>query len=165
MRSAQTWWSGRTIPVPLAARYPRPLPGVPELGGKLSAQADDQTRSWRSRSRRRFLQNAPDVQAFAKLPSQFGFSIDYTDSVANLRYYEPDFVAVLQDGSHRLIETKGREDLDVAHKDRAAQLWCENATRLTGTDWGYVKVPQSGFDKLQPTEYADLQVFGYLPLS
>lgn len=113
----------------------------------------------------RFLQNAPDVVAFAKLPSQFGFSIDYTDSAANLRYYEPDFVAVLQDGSHRLIETKGREDLDVAHKDRAAQLWCENATRLTGTGWGYVKVPQNGFDRLQPTEYADLQVFGYLPLS
>lgn len=107
----------------------------------------------------RFLQNAPDVAAFAKLPSQFGFSIDYTDSAANLRYYEPDFVVVLPDGSHRLIETKGREDLDVAHKDRAARLWCENATKLTGTGWDYIKVPQSGFDRLQPSEFADLQVF------
>lgn len=107
----------------------------------------------------RFLQNAPDVSAFAKLPSQFGFSIDYTDSAANLRYYEPDFVVVLADGSHRLVETKGREDLDVAHKDRAAGLWCENAAKLTGTDWAYVKVPQAGFDALQPTEFADLQVF------
>ncbi|MDQ3557357.1 MAG: DEAD/DEAH box helicase family protein, partial [Gemmatimonadota bacterium] len=60
----------------------------------------------------RFLQNAPDVERFAKLPTQFGFSIDYTDSAANLRYYEPDFVAILADGSHRLVETKGREDLD-----------------------------------------------------
>ncbi|HLK55290.1 MAG TPA: hypothetical protein VKU00_01920, partial [Chthonomonadaceae bacterium] len=58
-----------------------------------------------------------------------------------------------------LIETKGREDLDVAHKDRAAGIWCENATLLTGTPWQYLKVPQSEFDKLQPTGYADLLVF------
>ena len=45
--------------------------------------------------------------------SQFGFTIDYMDSAGNLRYYEPDFVAVLKDGSHRLLETKGREDPDV----------------------------------------------------
>ena len=43
----------------------------------------------------RFLQAADDVAAFAKLPSQFGFAIEYTDSAASLRYYEPDFVAVL----------------------------------------------------------------------
>jgi|SRR5579871_3920649 len=94
-----------------------------------------------------------------KLPAQFGFAIEYTDNAANLRYYEPDFVAVLADGSFGLIETKGREDLDVAHKDRAAGIWCENATLLTGTPWQYLKIPQAEFDKLQPTEYADLLVF------
>jgi type III restriction enzyme len=107
----------------------------------------------------RFLQNAPDVTAFAKLPPQFGFAIEYTDSAASLRYYEPDFVAVLEDGSHWLIETKGREDPDVAHKDRAARLWCGNASDLTPQRWSYVKVPQVGFDKLQPTSFADLAVF------
>jgi type III restriction enzyme len=108
----------------------------------------------------RFLQESDDVVAFAKLPSQFGFTIEYTDSTSSLRYYEPDFVAVLKDGSHRLIETKGREDPDVAHKDRAAKLWCENATDLTMTSWSYVKVPQGGFDSLQPSLFADLDVFG-----
>ena len=107
----------------------------------------------------RFLQNASDVSAFAKLPKQFGFAIEYTDSAASLRYYEPDFVALLGDGSHRLIETKGREDPDVAHKDRAARLWCENASQLTGRRWSYVKVPQGGFDKLEPTSFEDLGVF------
>ncbi|MCJ7635510.1 DEAD/DEAH box helicase family protein, partial [Candidatus Bathyarchaeota archaeon] len=57
-----------------------------------------------------FLQAANEVKKFAKLTSRFGFSIEYTDSVANLRYYEPDFVAVLENGDHYLIETKGRED-------------------------------------------------------
>lgn len=105
-----------------------------------------------------FLESAQDVLAFAKLPEQFGFSIEYTDSVGNLRYYEPDFVAVLSNGSHYLIETKGREDPDVSHKDRAARLWCENATRLTGTRWAYLKVLQSEFEKLLPTEFSDLLV-------
>jgi type III restriction enzyme len=105
-----------------------------------------------------FLENARDVLAFAKLPEQFGFSIEYTDSVGNLRYYEPDFVAVLSNGSHYLIETKGREDPDVSHKDHAARLWCENATRLTSTSWAYLKVLQSEFEGLLPTEFSDLLV-------
>ena len=82
-----------------------------------------------------FLEKAPDVARFTKLPERFGFAIPYTDSVANLRYYEPDFIAVTVDGVHHLIETKGREDIDVKHKDRAAQLWCRNASLLTGTGW------------------------------
>ena len=82
-----------------------------------------------------FLQNADDVERFAKLPEQFGFAIEYTDSAGNLRYYEPDFVAVTSDGTHYIVETKGLEDVNVAHKDRAAQFWCENATKLTGKPW------------------------------
>ena len=74
-------------------------------------------------------------------------------------YYEPDFVAVASSGIYYLIETKGREDIDVANKDRAAILWCENATRLTETEWQYVKVPQKEFEKLQPDEFADVLVF------
>jgi type III restriction enzyme len=104
----------------------------------------------------KFLQDAADVARFAKLPEPFGFTIPYTDSVANLRYYEPDFVAVTTDGIHHLIETKGREDVDVSFKDRAAALWCENATLLTGQAWAYLKVPQKEFEKLHPGEFCDL---------
>ena len=107
-----------------------------------------------------FLEESADVESFAKLPptSRLPFSIEYTDNATNLRYYEPDFVAVLLGGEHWLIETKGREDLDVAHKDRAARIWCENATLLSGTTWRYVKVPQTEFLKLQPTDFGDLAV-------
>ena len=96
---------------------------------------------------------------FAKLPEQFAFAIEYTDANNNLRYYEPDFVAVTTDGAHYLIETKGRVDVDVANKERAAILWCENATRLTGTRWEYVKVLQEEYKNLQPDEFTDLLVF------
>jgi type III restriction enzyme len=74
-------------------------------------------------------------------------------------------VAVLADGSHRLIETKGLEGPDVVHKDRAARLWCANATQLTEGEWRYLKVPQAGFEKLQPAAYADLVVFEQPPPS
>lgn len=52
----------------------------------------------------RCLEAAPDIAAFAKLPGRFGFVIEYTDNAANLRYYEPDFVAVDDKGSHFLID-------------------------------------------------------------
>src|SRR5439155_19559580 len=51
----------------------------------------------------RFLEHADDVQRFAKLPEQFGFAIEYTDAIGNLRYYEPDFVAVTTHKIHHLI--------------------------------------------------------------
>lgn len=104
----------------------------------------------------KMLDDAKDVTAFAKLPEQFGFTIEYTDSATNLRYYEPDFVAVDTAGAHYLFETKGREDIDVVFKDRAATNWCESVTLLTGSEWRYVKVPQAGFEKLEPDELADL---------
>jgi hypothetical protein len=46
-----------------------------------------------------------------------------------------------------------------AHKDRAARLWCENATQLTTQRWKYPEVPQAGFNRLQPTSFANLLVF------
>jgi type III restriction enzyme len=104
----------------------------------------------------KFLQDATDITAFSKLPEQFGFAIEYTDASNNLRYYEPDFVAIASNGVHYLLETKGREDIDVANKERAAHLWCENATRLTETEWQYVIVRQTEFETLQPTEFAEV---------
>jgi len=105
-----------------------------------------------------FLQKADDVERFAKLPEQFGFAIEYTDNAGNLRYYEPDFVVLTKDGTHYIVETKGLEDVNVANKDRAAQLWCENTTRLTGKSWAYLKVLQTSYNQLQPTRFEDLFV-------
>jgi type III restriction enzyme len=76
-----------------------------------------------------------------------------------LRYYYPDFVVKTETGEMWLVETKGQESLEVAFKDRAAQMWFENATILTGQQWRYVKVPQKEYLKLQPVEFADLLTF------
>jgi len=103
----------------------------------------------------RFLDSAVDVTRFSKLPMNFGFTIPYTDVAGNLRHYYPDFVVVSDDGGHWLVETKGREDTDVANKDRAALIWSDAATALAGQRWGYVKVMQTAFERLQPTEFGE----------
>jgi type III restriction enzyme len=104
----------------------------------------------------RFLEHAEDIAAFAKLPQPFGFSIDYVDAGMNLRSYYPDFVALESSGDHWLIETKGMESAEVSQKDAAAANWCENASTLTNVRWHYVKVPQKGFEVLQPRHFRDL---------
>ena len=104
----------------------------------------------------KFLDEAEDVFAFAKLPFQFGFTIAYTDTRANIRNYFPDFIVKLSDDNYWVVETKGREDLDVAMKDQAAQCWCENATELTDKNWNYMKVSQSEFEKLKPESFREL---------
>jgi type III restriction enzyme len=104
----------------------------------------------------KFLDKAGDVKAFAKLPEQFGFCIQYTDTLANIRNYFPDFIAILTDGSHWIVETKGREDVEVKLKDNAAINWCNTASELTRTQWRYLKVLQKEFERLHPEDFEEL---------
>jgi hypothetical protein len=39
----------------------------------------------------------------------------------------------------------------------AAKNWCKNATRLTKTEWRYIKVPQRAFEALQPSRLEHLR--------
>jgi type III restriction enzyme len=93
-----------------------------------------------------FLDRASDVAAWAKLTMNSRFALEYISRAGALRYYYPDFVVRLTDGSCLIVETKGQEDIDVALKDRRARRWCEDATRLAGNEWAYEKVRQHVFD-------------------
>ena len=104
----------------------------------------------------KFLEKAEDIKSFSKLPEQFSFCIQYTDTLANIRNYFPDFVAISNDNINWIIETKGREDVEVKLKDNAAINWCDTATELTGKSWRYLKVGQKEFEKLHPAEFDEL---------
>ena len=95
----------------------------------------------------RFLDRAEDVYAFSKIVPKVGFFIEYRDSDGNLRLYYPDFIALLNNDDRWVIETKGREDIDVEFKDKRAILWCEDASRLTKKKWSYIRVDQKYFEK------------------
>jgi len=105
----------------------------------------------------RFLDNSPDIVSFANLgnlPAKL--SIEYLDKETNLRFYEPDFVARDSTGNHWLLETKGREDLDVQYKNERAERWCEDVSHLTGIEWRFLMIPQKQFEKLNPQNFTDL---------
>lgn len=106
----------------------------------------------------KFLHFSKDVTSFSKLPQQFGFSIQYTDTRANIRHYFPDFIVKISEKDFWIIETKGREDIEVALKDQAAENWCENATQLTDSNWRYLKVKQIDYEKLHPDSFQELLV-------
>ena len=151
----------QTAATPRARAYAFHLPAVPVVAASVGRQPRQSSTSCHvttisNASSRNSWTAAQDVTAFAKLPQIFGFSIEYTDASMNLKSYEPDFVAIDDEGTHWLLEAKGQENIDVIRKDNAATRWCENATALTGTLWRYVKVPQKDYEALRPSRLADL---------
>jgi type III restriction enzyme len=96
------------------------------------------------------------VKSYAKLTLNSRFSIEYVSTAGALRYYYPDFVVRLDDDTHVIVETKGLEDAEVARKDRRAERWCEDASRLTGDRWEYLRVPQKVFDALTASTFEQL---------
>lgn len=77
----------------------------------------------------RFLEAAPDVQAFYKNSEATNFTIEYQSATGGIvRDYRPDFVARDGDGTIWIVETKGREDVEDARKWERLVLWCEDAT-------------------------------------
>jgi type III restriction enzyme len=107
-----------------------------------------------------FLDAAPDITRFAALAESFTrFKVDYLSETGAIRFYYPDFVAVQDDDGreiHWIIETKGREDENVAHKDEAVTLWCQKISDQTGQNWRYLKVGQAMFDRFKGSRFSDL---------
>jgi type III restriction enzyme len=72
-----------------------------------------------------------------------------------LAFYTPDFFARDSDGNYFLIETKGRQDLDVPRKASAAVEWCKSASK-SGKRWEYIFIPQAIMEGLTSNRLTDL---------
>ena len=108
----------------------------------------------------RFLERAPDVQAFGKNYMAVGFRLDYVRANGDLSTYTPDFIVRTTDGAVWIVETKGREELDVPQKMARLRLWCADATEASqaedGPRYGLVYVDQEGFEQHKPASFAGL---------
>lgn len=110
----------------------------------------------------RFLEQASDVQAFAKNYLAVGFRIDYVKADGDLSTYTPDFIARDTSRNVWIIETKGREELDIPQKMKRLKQWCEDATAAEkeeggmGIHYDFLYVDQEGFKKHEPKTLADL---------
>lgn len=107
-----------------------------------------------------FLEAAPDVQAFGKNYMAVGFRIEYVRGNGELSTYTPDFLVRTTDGVVWVIETKGREELDLPQKMARLRQWCEDATDATKDEGGprykFVYVDQESFEKHKPSSFAAL---------
>ena len=102
------------------------------------------------------LDDDDDVLAFMKNHQQtLNFRISYIDTNGFVRSYIPDFIAKTKD-TMWVIETKGREDIDVKLKDKRAEEWCKQVSKLTGKEWVYKRIDQARFEKGRFTRLADL---------
>lgn len=98
-----------------------------------------------------FLDRATDIERFAELAEWFtGFHVQYLKSSGAVGTYYPDFVVVQTTADGHIgwiVETKGREDIEVASKDAQMERWCNEVTAVSGKTWRYMKVPQVIFDR------------------
>jgi len=92
----------------------------------------------------RFLNRAQDVVSFIKnVPYAVRLSITYYDSrERRWRRFYPDFVVKTKTDNGReafyVVETKGREEIQVSDKNRAANLWCKAISDAIGERWKYL---------------------------
>ena len=107
-----------------------------------------------------FLEAASDVTAFAKNYLAIGFKLDYVKADGDLSTYTPDFLVRTRDGTVWVIETKGREELDLPQKMARLRQWCDDVTPLSigegGPGYRFVYVDQPSFEKHPPTTLAAL---------
>jgi type III restriction enzyme len=107
-----------------------------------------------------FLEAAPDVQAYGKNYMAVGFKIEYVKSNGELSTYTPDFIVRTLDGVVWIVETKGREELDLPQKMQRLSQWCADASEASRPDGGpayrLVYVDQTSFEKHQPGSFEAL---------
>ena len=107
-----------------------------------------------------FLERVADVQAFGKNYMAVGFKLDYVKANGDLSTYTPDFIVRTTEGAVWIVETKGREELDVPQKMTRLRQWCADATEAStvdgGTRYGFVYVDQESFDRHKPSSFAGL---------
>jgi type III restriction enzyme len=105
-----------------------------------------------------FLEDAGDVQAFAKNYLAIGFKLDYVKTGGDLSNYTPDFIVRTSDKRIWAVETKGRAELDLPQKMGRLKQWCAGATAAeeNGQQYDFVFVDQNSFEKHSPKTFAAL---------
>lgn len=105
-----------------------------------------------------FLEEAGDVVSFAKNYLAIGFKLDYVRANGDLSTYTPDFIVRTEDRRIWIVETKGRQEIDLPQKMERLKQWCADATiaESDGQRYDFVFVDQLGFDKHQPRTFASL---------
>lgn len=107
----------------------------------------------------RFLENCPadDVISYAKNYLAVGFKLDYVKADGDVSNYFPDFMVKLPGKRVVIVETKGREEIDLPNKMARLKQWCEDLNRVQSEiTYDFVYVDQEGFEKYRPKTFAQV---------
>jgi len=104
-----------------------------------------------------FLDECPDVIAFAKNSFAVHFKLDFVNSDGDIADYYPDFIVKTDNKHVYIVETKGEEDLDVPFKTRRLRQWCQDLNRIqSAVVYDFVYVDEASFRKYNPTSFEQL---------
>lgn len=104
-----------------------------------------------------FLERCEDIIAYAKNYFAVGFRLDYVNARGDVSNYFPDFLVRKSPSEMYVVETKGREELDVPQKMERLRQWCDDANNAqSAVAYGFVYVDEDGFGKYTPTSFGGL---------
>jgi len=107
-----------------------------------------------------FLEDCNDVESYSKNYLAVGFKLDYVKADGDISNYYPDFVVRETGGELWIVETKGREEIDLPQKMARLAQWCADATEASKADggpaYGFVFVDEAGFEAHKPPTFAGL---------
>ena len=104
-----------------------------------------------------FLEDCSDVVSYAKNYLAVRFKLDYVKADGDISNYSPDFLVKLSSKRIFIVETKGREDLDVPLKMQRLRQWCEDINRAQAdAEYDFAYVDEESFEKYKPASFKQL---------
>jgi len=104
-----------------------------------------------------FLETCEDIISYVKNYFGVHFKIDYKNYDGDISNYYPDFIVKKSEKEIFIIETKGREDLDVPLKMQRLKQWCEDLNKIQGKiKYDFVYVDEKSFDKYKISSFEEL---------
>jgi len=104
-----------------------------------------------------FLEKCGDIISYAKNYRAVGFRLDYVGAHGDAANYYPDFLVKKSPGEVYVVETKGREELDVPQKMARLRQWCEDVNAAQpAVKYAFVYVDEKSFHDYPPDSFAGL---------
>ena len=105
----------------------------------------------------KFLDHCGDIISHAKNYFAVGFRLDYVNDRGDVTHYVPDFFVKKSSNEVYIVETKGREELDLPLKMERLKQWCLDVNQAQSTVvYRFVYVDEKSFERYRPNSFGEL---------
>jgi type III restriction enzyme len=105
-----------------------------------------------------FLENCDDIISFAKNYFAVNFKLDYVKADGDVSSYYPDFIVKVRNDLVVIVETKGREEIDLPQKMARLKQWCEDINDAqSDVKYDFIYVDEEGFKKFIPNSFLSVR--------